>query len=219
MKANYIVLLILGLAFISGNCKKDQKQNNTDTLAFTDQEIQLIKNNSPDSMMRVLNLFIYDDSLILRKKSRNISFNDTLTLFWLKNRMLKSVTNPSNPGVGIAAPQVGINRRICWVMRYDKNYLHPPFEIYYNIRITGLSDTLKSRADGCLSIPGVNRNSLRAIWVSIEYQKTDGTFAQEKITHEYTAHIFQHEIDHLDGIVFLDRLAKMQSRKFVVVDR
>jgi len=219
MKANYIILFILGAAFISGHCKKDNK-NQTDSLAFTDQEIQLIKSNSPDSMMRVLNLFVYDDSLILRKTSRNVTFEDTVTLYYLKSRMYKSVTNPANAGVGIAAPQVGINRRICWVQRYDKGNLnYHPFEIYYNIRITGLSDTLKSRPDGCLSIPGISANSLRAIWVSIEYQKPDGTLVHEKIIHQYTAHIFQHEIDHLDGIVFLDRLAKMKSNKFVIIDR
>ena len=218
MKVNYIILFILGLAFISGNCKKEN-QNTADPLSFTDQEIQLIKSNSQDTMLRVLNLFVYNDSLILRKISRNVSFTDTVTLYYLKSRMYRSVINPLNTGVGIAAPQVGINRRICWVQRWDKGSRYHPYEIYYNIRITGLSDTLKSRSDGCLSIPGVSANSLRALWVGIEYQKPDGSFVQEKIVHEYTAHIFQHEIDHLDGIVFLDRLAKMQSKKFVIIDR
>ena len=219
MKAFYSILIILAFGISSIHCKKENSgKSPSDSLAFTDLERSLIKNNSQDSMMRVLNLFVYNDSLILRKTSRNVSFEDTVTLFYLKNRMLKTVNNPLNPGIGIAAPQVGINRRICWVLRYDKNFRHPPFEAYYNIRITGLSDTLKSRPDGCLSIPGVSANSLRAIWVSIEYQKPDGSIVREKIIHQQTAHIFEHEIDHLDGIVFLDRLAKSGNKKYVIVN-
>ena len=105
--------------------------------------------------------------------------------------------------MGIAAPQVGVNKRVIWVKRYDK--AGAPFECYINAYITAYSDTLKYRPDGCLSIPGVSGSSWRAIWVDIIYDTPDGVRRSEHITHEYTAHIFQHEIDHLNGMVFLDR--------------
>ncbi len=170
---------------------------------FSQQEIELIGAGGPDERMRVLNYFIYEDSLILRKNSGNVNDFGSYYLELLKSRMYRTVINPANPGVGIAAPQVGINKRIIWVKRYDKT--GAPFECYYNSYITAYSDTLKLRPDGCLSIPGVSGSSWRAIWVDVTYQISDGTVVSERISHEYTAHIFQHEIDHLNGIVYLDQ--------------
>lgn len=170
---------------------------------FSYEEIELISSGTSNDRMRVLNYFNYDDSLILRKNSGNVNDFGSFYLKLLKDRMYKTVTNPANPGVGIAAPQVGVSKRIIWVKRYDKS--GSPFECYINSYISAYSDTLKLRSDGCLSIPGVSGSSWRAIWVDIEYDKPDGTHCTEHISHEYTAHIFQHEIDHLNGFVFLDR--------------
>jgi peptide deformylase len=151
-----------------------------------------------------LNYFVYADSLVLRKTSQNISFTDTATLFYLTHRMFLSVIQED--GVGIAAPQVGINRNIIWVQRYDKGSLTShPWELLLNPVITRYSDTVKQRNDGCLSIPGVSGLSWRAIWVDVSYDLPDGTHKSERIADPYTAHIFQHEIDHLNGVVWLDR--------------
>lgn len=177
-----------------------------DELAFTDAEKALIYSGGEDSSMLIMNFFLYADSLVLRTQSRDVNLNDTATLFRLIHRMYATVTDPAHEGVGIAAPQVGICRNIIWVARYDKNGLNPPYEVYLNPRITAYSDTSLYRADGCLSIPGVSENSMRAIWVDIEYDLPDGSHHAERIDHRYTAHIFQHEIDHLNGILFIDRL-------------
>jgi len=173
---------------------------------FSNEDIALISSGSSNDRMRVLNYYVYEDSLILRKNSGNVNDFGSYYLGLLKDRMYKTVTNPANAGVGIAAPQVGINKRIIWVKRYDKS--GAPFECYYNAYITAYSDTVKLRADGCLSIPSTSGSSWRAIWVDIAYDKTDGTHCTEHISQEYTAHIFQHEIDHLNGMVFLDRQAQ-----------
>lgn len=170
---------------------------------FSYEEMELISSKTSNDRMRILNYFIYDDSLILRKNSGNVNDFGSFYLKLLKDRMYKTVTNPANPGVGIAAPQVGVNKRIIWVKRYDKS--GSPFECYMNSYITAYSDTLKYRSDGCLSIPGVSGSSWKAIWVDIKYDTPEGTRITEHISHEYTAHIFQHEIDHLNGFVFLDR--------------
>ncbi len=206
-------LLLIALAFIPVLCAchkedeppADNPPETIDSLAFTDAEKSLIFSNGRDSSMYILNYFVFADSLILRAQSRNVNLNDTTTLFYLIDRMKVTVLQAG--GVGIAAPQVGISRDIIWVQRYDKGtWNNRPWEVYLNPRITAYSDTTKLRPDGCLSIPGMQDNSLRAIWVEVEYDLPDGTHKSERISHEYTAHIFQHEIDHLNGIVYLDRL-------------
>ena len=178
-------------------------------------DIELITSGNVDEMMRVYNYWVYSDSLVLRSYSSNISNFKSPYLSLLMSRMLKTVKNPQNPGVGIAAPQVGINKRVIWVKRYD--ITGSPFQCYINAIITQYSDTVKLRPDGCLSIPGVSQSSYRAIWIDIEYDLSDGTHHSERIDHEYTAHIFQHEIDHLNGIVFLDRLVQGRQQEFYII--
>ncbi len=175
-----------------------------DVLDFSISDIELITSGTANQKMRVYNYFVYSDSLVLRKNSSTISDFNSNYLKLLIDRMYKTVTDPQHPGVGIAAPQVGINKRVIWVKRYDKT--GAPFECYLNSYITAYSDTTKLRSDGCLSIPGVSGSSWRTIWVDLSYDLADGTHHSERIVHEYTAHIFQHEIDHLNGMVFLDRM-------------
>lgn len=198
-------ILLSGLVFSSVfllSCYDKGEQ----TSDFSNSDIQLITSGKADQMMRVYNYFVYDDSLVLRKNSGNISDFNSYYLKLLMDRMYKTVIDPQHPGVGIAAPQVGINKRVIWVKRYDK--AGAPFECYLNSYITAYSDTVKLRSDGCLSIPGVSASSWRAIWVDVSYDLPDGSHYSERIVHEYTAHIFQHEIDHLNGIVFLDRMTQ-----------
>jgi peptide deformylase len=181
---------------------------------FNNQDIQIINSGGANDLMRVYNYFEYSDSMVLRSYSSDIRDFESPYLLLLIDRMYKTVNDPLHPGVGIAAPQVGINKRIIWVKRYD--ITGAPFQCYMNARITQYSDTVKLRPDGCLSIPGVSASSYRAIWVDVEYDMQDGSHHSERITHEYTAHIFQHEIDHLNGVVFLDRLVESRMHEFYV---
>lgn len=210
MKHLFTLCAFLSLAGFFGSCDKDPEIVYTgtpvDELAFTDAEKSVIYSGESDSLFYVMNFFIYADSLVLRTQCRDVNLNDTTTLFRLIDRMYTTVTNPAHEGVGIAAPQIGICRNVIWVQRWDKGGLNPPFEVYLNPRITNYSDTSAYRSDGCLSIPGVSENSWRAKWVDVEYDRIDGTHNHERISQAYTAHIFQHEIDHLNGILFIDRL-------------
>ena len=183
-----------------------------DTLRFTTEEKSLITAGDSADRMEILIYNQQPDSMILRTVSTDIRVTEP-ELPLLTDRMFATVRNPQNPGVGIAAPQVGINRRVVWVKRYDK--VGKPWEVFINIRITALSDTLKLRNDGCLSIPGVSGQSWRAIWCDVKYDLPDGTHCTERISHEYTAHIFQHEIDHLDAILWIDR---RPSSKNVIIE-
>ena len=213
MKHKLIIYLFIFIsAFAYSQCKKHETTtpppSSIDDLAFTDAEKTIVFSNAKDTALRILNYYIHADSLILRKQSRNVNFNDTTTLFYLTDRMFVSVIQSG--GVGIAAPQLGINRNIIWVQRYDKGTLSShPWELYMNPVISRYSDTTKLRSDGCLSLPGTNGlSSWRAIWVDVAYDLPNGTHKTEHIKQEYTAHIFQHEIDHLNGIVFIDRLTQ-----------
>lgn len=117
-------------------------------------------------------------------------------------KMRRTLTDPSQDGVGIAAPQVGINRRMVLVMRYDKP--GEPIEAYLNIRIDSLLGEKVPGPEGCLSVPPYRGIVRRSPKVQISYLQADGTPVTEQVE-GYSAIIFQHECDHLDGILYTDR--------------
>ncbi len=203
LKAGGFLFVLMAVPFLLLGWLISCQKNGNRIGNFSKDQIEMITSGPSDTKMQLLNWFIEEDSVVLRKYSSNIRFYNDPHLTYFISRLYKTVIDPQHPGVGIAAPQVGILKRIIWVKRYDKT--GAPFEVYLNAEITEYSDTMKLRPDGCLSIPGVNGQSYRAIWVTVRYNTTDGQQHTEKITHEFTAHIFQHEIDHLNGIVWLDR--------------
>ncbi len=113
-------------------------------------------------------------------------------------------------GVGIAAPQVGILKNIIWVQRFDKPGY--PFEVYLNPTILHYSAEKQVELEGCLSIPN-RRDTLnsRAQNIDIEYDQMDGSHHKETVE-GFTAVIFQHEIDHLQGILYTDHLEKEMTK-------
>lgn len=155
--------------------------------------------------MRIYQLTNPSDSILLRKKSSLVSFgkdNSELELFI--DRLLRTVQDSMSLGVGIAAPQVGILKNIIWVQRFDKEGF--PFEVYLNPRITQYTNKTQPCMEGCLSIKDKKGDSgKRAYAILIEYDKLDGTHHYEMVE-DFTAVIFQHEIDHLNGILFIDHL-------------
>ena len=176
--------------------------------------------------MRVLTIDNPADSAVLRTPSRDIPA-ETLTsadFERLAELMLATVKHPSQDGVGIAGPQVGINRRVVAVQRYDKEpvecngVVDHPFEVYPNIRIVWASDSLIPGPEGCLSVPDRRDVVMRSEEIVIEYTDLKAFEKAEKSISKstlpvvrdtikgFTAVIFQHEIDHLDGTLYIDRL-------------
>ena len=182
---------------------------------FTPEELALI--NGADSIMRVLTIDNPADSAVLRTPSRDIPA-ETLTsadFERLAELMLATVNHPSQDGVGIAGPQVGINRRVVAVQRYDKEpvecngVVDHPFEVYPNIRIVWASDSLIPGPEGCLSVPNQRGVVMRSPEIVIEYASMTSAGGDTMIKDTvkgFTAVIFQHEIDHLDGTLYIDRL-------------
>ena len=182
--------------------------------SFTAEELALI--NGADSIMRVLTIETPSDSIVLRTPSTDLTAEDLLSEDFkrLAKLMIATVTHPSQDGVGIAGPQVGLNRRVVAVQRFDKEpvelggRMDHPFEVYPNIRIVWTSDSLAAGPEGCLSVPNRRGEVMRSEEIVIEYASTDCTndskMARDTIK-GFTAVIFQHEIDHLNGILYIDR--------------
>ncbi|MBI4646471.1 MAG: peptide deformylase [Bacteroidia bacterium] len=187
-----------------------------DTLAWTKAEMDTIS-NAPDSMkMRLCIIDNFQDSLILRSRSKNVrpDSSDTI-LIALIDRMYKTVKDPENPGVGIAAPQVGINRNVIWVQRQDKTGY--PFEFYLNPEILQVSAATGVYDEHCLSIPNppVTGNVIRPYGIHVRYDRLDGKDTSEIILHSFTSRIFQHEIDHLHGVLYIDYLDTNKNMKLM----
>lgn len=117
-------------------------------------------------------------------------------------------------GVGIAAPQVGILRNVFLFTRIDKP--EKPVEVAINPRIINYSsEKVCFERDGCLSIPDQSGNSLRYKWVEVEYLNEKGESIRETLkgyerSGDFTGIIFQHEFDHLNGILYTDKLCNQQ---------
>ncbi|GAB4403549.1 MAG: peptide deformylase [Microscillaceae bacterium] len=163
--------------------------------------------------MRVLKITHYADSVFLRGKAQPVKPDpqDTVLRYFLQ-RLYQTVRHPRSAGIGIAAPQVGIPRQIIWVQRLDKPEEDYPFEAYLNPVIEAYSDSAAFNREGCLSIPNRFESVKRPCSIDIAYDTPAGEHRRETVT-GFTAVIFQHEIDHLNGILYLDHLAEEQREQ------
>ena len=183
---------VLGAGMVLGACTGS---------GWTDRERMII--SLSDSVMFVTTL--PEDSVQLRTPSIDVEAGQLQSeeLKTLMAKMLRTVTDPSQDGVGIAAPQVGINRRIIWVQRLDRE--DEPFECYVNIRVDSLYGETTHGREGCLSVPGYSGFVPRKTDVIISYADLESGETKKEHVNGYTAIIFQHECDHLDGILYIDK--------------
>lgn len=177
---------------------------------LTAVEHELILSGDTTQLMRVIQDTVAAEEQVLRTPSVDIDYRDPL-LPLLARRMFLSVTDSLQPGVGIAAPQVGINRNLIWVQRFDKP--GEPMELYLNPKITWRSKLLRKGLEGCLSIPDTMGQVLRNYTIRLTYQDSEG-MQHEEMIEGFTAVIFQHETDHLYGILFTDRQAEQEQETY-----
>lgn len=158
-----------------------------------------------DSLMRVLTVFDKADSILLRSKSIDFTDKDLRSEAFksLVAKMLYTVQDPSQDGVGIAAPQVGLNRRIVCVQRFDKP--GEPFGVYPNAHLDSLWGEKALGREGCLSVPGWAGMVPRFPNITVSYTDPVSLATVRETVNGYTAVIFQQEIDHLDGVIYTDR--------------
>ena len=144
---------------------------------------------------------------ILSKKCREVEKIDE-KIKELGQDMLDTMYK--NDVIGLAACQVGMLKRI---IVYDIKYIEEGAKkeghILINPKITSRSKSMIEVEEGCLSFPDIYENVLRHEKVTVEYTDIDGK--KKKINaKEIEAVVIQHEIDHLDGIVFLDRVEEQK---------
>jgi peptide deformylase len=112
-------------------------------------------------------------------------------------------------GVGLAAPQIGVTSRIM-VWRHPERDTEQ--HVFVNPRIVESSETVCAAAEGCLSVPGGSMEVTRPDEVVVEAQDLTGELFQVHLT-GLLARIVQHEIDHLDGRLILDRTSPEERRR------
>lgn len=166
------------------------------------------KNGSP---LRVYQTTNEQDLQVLRAVCSEIDPKDT-TLKKLISKMYDTVADPNKPGVGIAAPQIGVNRRVFLAQRLDKT--DHPFEFFVNPEIVWKSDILRKGEEGCLSIAETYENVYRSYVIQLTYFDLEGTQFHEVIE-GFTAVIMQHEMDHLNGILFTDRIEEQKNNLYL----
>jgi peptide deformylase len=110
-------------------------------------------------------------------------------------------------GVGLAATQVGVLHRLL----VYKAYLDDPLTVLVNPKIEWASDELETAEEGCLSLPGVHVEVERHVAVRVSAKDEHGDEVEVE-AEGLDARIIQHEIDHLDGVLILDRVSR-EARK------
>jgi len=142
-------------------------------------------------------------NLVLRQKARKVEdFGDDLQT--LIDDMVETMRDA--PGVGLAAPQVNVSQRVIVVEFGDENDENAPAKLYavVNPEIIKPSREMVNGVEGCLSIPGLVGEVERSYTVTVRGFNRHGQPMKIKAS-GWLARIFQHEVDHLNGILFTDR--------------
>src|ERR1700760_2607509 len=118
-------------------------------------------------------------------------------------------------GAGLAAAQGGVAKRIAVIEVREGNPRYPykppiPLTVIVNPELTPIGDATFATNEGCLSMPNVRGHLERFETAGVLYLDRDGA-PHESTRRGLTAGTFQHEVDHLDGILFVDRMAEMSS--------
>lgn len=163
--------------------------------------------------MAVLPILTFPDPRLAQKSSPVTEFGDSLRQTCLD--MLDTMYEA--PGIGLAAPQVNIHLNIVVIdIEYEMSEDDPPQITGKNPLIFINPKIVKKEGEqlykeGCLSVPGTYEEVARAARVSLEFQDTDGK-SHSLEADGLLAVAIQHELDHLDGRLFIDRLSFVKSK-------
>jgi len=143
---------------------------------------------------------------VLREKSKNVGKIDS-KLLELVNDMIDTLNNKG--GVGLAAPQIGITRRVIIVNFDDKirTFINPVIEV--------LDDKKIESDEGCMSIYSIKGFCVKRFpRVKVKAKDLEGNDIT-LVAEDLLARIFQHEIDHLNGILYIDHLDRKSKRELL----
>ncbi|WP_375340356.1 peptide deformylase [Okeania sp.] len=144
---------------------------------------------------------------VLRYKAQPINNISDKNLQQIIDNLITTVIETN--GVGIAAPQVSISDRLFIVasrpnLRYPNAPQMEPTAMI-NPKLVSHSEDRVKGWEGCLSVPGIRGLVPRYRVINVEYTNREGKLERQELT-DFVARIFQHEYDHLEGLVFLDRV-------------
>ncbi|GAW80144.1 peptide deformylase [Plasmodium gonderi] len=155
-----------------------------------------------------LKIVLYPDPVLRKKCDEVVHFDDNLKT--LIRSMFKIMYE--SKGIGLAAPQVNISKRIIvWNALYEKQKEENE-RVFINPTIVEQSLIKTKLVEGCLSFPNIEGKVDRPSIVSISYYDLEGN-KHLKILKGIHARIFQHEYDHLNGILFIDRFSQTEKHK------
>lgn len=197
-KISFLLVLLMGIV----NAQK-----------LTPAEISIISQGEISTALPIYQTTDDHQHKTLLSLSSEIDPTDPQTAVLVK-RMKESLLS-TDSGVGIAAPQVGINRKVIWVQRFDKQ--GEPLEYFINPVIVWKSDIQNLGPEGDLSIPDFRDQFYRSKVIQLEYVDLKGQKYSE-IVEGFTAVIFQHEIDHLFGILISDKKEREKNEAYKKVD-
>jgi peptide deformylase len=161
-------------------------------------------------MSKQLKIYTIEDKKeerFLREKSLPVTKNDLKDkdfVEFLDDLLYTALHSEEQDNVsagGIAAPQVGVNKRVFHVLNYDTN----KWQLFINPEVTPLGFVKTITKEGCLSVPNIEEDVMRYKKIKVKYQNIKGDWKTEKYS-DLNAVSIQHELDHLDGILFIDRI-------------
>jgi peptide deformylase len=159
---------------------------------------------------------------VLRRKAKAVTqFDDKFQE--LVDDMIETMR--AAPGVGLAAPQIAVLERLI-VVEYpetepdedSEEEVKPRLYVVVNPHITRKSEDVETGTEGCLSVPGYQGDVERHLAITVKGQNRYGQPLTLKLK-DWTARIFQHEIDHLNGILFTDLATKIWKPEGPVEDK
>ena len=159
--------------------------------------------------LKIITIKNKEEEKLLRQKSKTVSTEEICTsdfgqfLDDLLYTAKHSEEQGNVPAGGIAAVQVGEHKRVFFILNYDTN----EWEVFINPQIE-IEEFLKTNTkEGCLSVPDILGNVTRYLKVKIKYQNKSGAWKTKRYE-GLNAVSIQHELDHLEGVLFIDKMEK-----------
>ena len=159
--------------------------------------------------MKQLKIFTIEDpkeEKILRKISKDVSIEEIKSedfQQFLKDLLFTAKNSEDQVGIesgGISAPQVGVNKRVVYIFNYETE----EFEVLINPVVQNIGNKTEIDIEGCLSVPNTEKNVKRFKKIKVKYIDKGG----QKVNRRFTglnSRVVQHENDHLDGVLFIDK--------------
>ncbi|MGM0597992.1 MAG: peptide deformylase [Myxococcota bacterium] len=197
-RRSFISISLAGL-FLPG-CSAGLRKRSQKKLSLLNSEKSWLLKAKPPLEIVQYKLENPDLQGVLRQKAKSLYQVQTKYISRLEKVM--RITLNHSGGVGLAAPQVGFSRQMILVEKQNKTKnviccLEPEIINFSKEQVDGY--------EGCLSIKGYGGKVARSKWVEVKYTTPEGKLLHYRAT-GWEARIFQHEIDHLNGILYIDRL-------------